>query len=143
MYNKKNNDFSFEDTDPEGQPLRKSKKFTIRGFLTDIIALSVILSIGYFIYFSYKTYSDYQDMKSYLNSAALLASKSSDDGKIKKYLSSYCVDYKDFYCKPEHVTIRRDFQNATVKVKYKYRFMVLTKWPLILTFHPDVKVAIE
>ena len=138
-----NNDFSFDDTDPEGLPLHHSRKFTIRGFIRDIITLVILVVVIYFLYFSGYTYYKYQGMKDNMNKAVLLASKSSDDATIKKYLSSFCIHSKEFYCKPEYIEIDRNFEEAILKMKFKYKFMAFSKFPIKITFNPKVKAPIE
>ncbi len=140
---KYNDEFSFEDTDPEGVPLHHSRKFTIRGFIRDIMTLLVLAIVIFALYFSAITYYKYQGMKDNMNQAVLLASKSSDDAKVRKYLSSFCVASEEFHCKPEDIKIDRNFKEATVKMKFKYKFTVFGKFPVIMTFNPKVKASIE
>ena len=143
MKKNKNNNVTWDDTDPEGVPLQDSRKLTIRGFLKDIISLTILVTVLYSLYFISYTYLDYQKMKDNISNAALLASKSSDDNAIKKYLSSYCVISQNYYCTTKDIEIERDFENATINMKFKYRFIVFNKWPIITTFNPKVKVPIE
>jgi hypothetical protein len=140
---KKNNDFSFEDTDPEGIKIQDSRKFTMIGLLKDIVSLVILVIVIYSLYFSGYTYYKYQKMKDNVENAALLASKSSDDNAIKKYLSSFCVISEDYYCRPDFIEIDRDFSDATIKMKFKYRFMAFSKFPITITFNPEVKSSIE
>jgi len=140
---KNNNDFSFDDTDPEGVPLSHSRKFTIRGFLRDIITLVILVVVIYTLYFSGYTYYKYQYMKDNMNNAVLLASKSSDDSSIIKYLSSFCMAEKEYFCRPNYITIDRNFDEAIIEMKFKYKFTVFGKFPIILTFKPKVKRTIE
>ncbi len=138
-----NNNFSFDDTDPEGVPLQHSRKFTIRGFIKDIMTLVILVVVIFTLYFSAYTYYKYQGMKDNMNQAVLLASKTSDDTAIQKYLSSFCIHSKEYYCKPKYIKIDRNFKEATLKMKFKYKFMFLYKFPIIITFNPKVKASIE
>lgn len=138
-----NDNFSFDDTDPEGVPLQHSRKFTIRGFLMDVITLVILVVVIFALYFSAYTYYKYQGMKTHISEAVLLASKSSDDAKIRKALSSFCTHSKEYHCKPEDIKIDRNFEEAILKMKFKYKFMALYKFPIVITFNPKVKAPIE
>lgn len=142
----RDDDFLFEDTDPEGGALRKKRdesRLTLTSFVRDLLGLAILAGVLYFLYFSGYTYYRYNFIKDKVTNAAILASKTTDNPKVKGYLSSFCMADKEFFCRPENIKIDRNFDYASVSMKFKYKFKILGKYPVILTFKPKVKYPIE
>ena len=74
-------DFSFEDTAPDGKPLKRGRRLTFTAFIRDIIALAMLVFVLYFLYFAGYTYYRYDYMKEKVRNAALYATKTDDDRK--------------------------------------------------------------
>ena len=124
-------DFDFEDTAVE-----KRVGFSFLGMIKDIIKLSLFIIIVYSLYLGGTIGYSNLKLKEQISMLSQLASKTIDDRKIKGLMKSYCTDYEEIICLSETFKIKRDFNSATVSIKYKYVVNLFGKIPFVVTFEP-------
>jgi len=126
-------DFDFEDTAVE-----KREGFSFLGMIKDIIKLALFIIIVYSLYLGGTIgYSNFK-VKEQISMLSQLASKTIDDRKIKGLMKSYCTDYDEIICVGESFKVKRDFDSATVSIKYKYKINLFWKIPFFVTFEPKI-----
>ncbi len=116
--------------------IKMHNKLTIKGFLKDIITLFIVVSIAYFGYKGVKTFILYTQFTENLNYVSTTASKTVDNGAVKTQLQHLCQLDKQIDCDMKTFVIKRDFEKASVLIKFKIKIDIIGKMSIPITFSP-------
>ena len=112
------------------------ERFSLLGMFADIIKLFLFVTIIYSVYLIGTVTYDNMKIREEITSLSELASETINDRKIRGIMKDYCLDYEKILCDPDTFKIERNFESATVSIKYKQVVKIFWKYPFTVTFEP-------